>query len=50
LKPDLFARVVDVDADKVPVGIIVYHHPFRNFSALDIGCSERSIYEESVSA
>jgi hypothetical protein len=32
---DLFARVVDVDADKVPVGIIVHHHPFRNFSALD---------------
>jgi hypothetical protein len=35
LKLDLFARIIDVDAYKVPVGIIVHHNPFRNFSALD---------------
>jgi hypothetical protein len=35
LELDLFARVVDVNTNKVSVGIIVHHDPFRNFAALD---------------
>jgi hypothetical protein len=35
LKLDLFARVFDIDANEVPIGIIVQHNPLGNFAALN---------------
>jgi hypothetical protein len=35
LKLDLLACVVDVNASKISIGIIVHDNPFGNFSALD---------------
>jgi hypothetical protein len=32
---DLGARVIDVDANEITLGVIVEHHTLRNFSARD---------------
>lgn len=50
LKLNLFARVVDVNANKVSFGVIVHHHPSEISRLSTLGCSEGQYNTESVSA
>ena len=47
---NLSASVVNVDAHQITSGIVIENYALREISRLStLGCSERSIYSESVS-